>query len=238
MSTKITRESFISPDIDKVAISKETMFAVGEDGESIVEVPIPESIKTSGIIPEGYTVGVWTYLFCFQCLNTTIALLDFHLDPATVISALAKANITTMESVRASIFLSFSLQIYNVKFDVFRDLTEEQFASIKGTINDAENVTIAPIDVVENVRRIIFIFIFTEFFTLSETWSDGECTRGECGAGRRGGRRGRGDSREYVTTPMMNINERLRIGALRWNVIDIYRFLDPIQRIKRIGEIL
>ena len=33
MSNKITRESFISPGVDKVAISKETMFAVGEDGE-------------------------------------------------------------------------------------------------------------------------------------------------------------------------------------------------------------
>ena len=57
MSNKVTRESLISPDIDKVAISKKTMFDVGEDGESIVEVPIPESIKAIGIIPEGYTVG-------------------------------------------------------------------------------------------------------------------------------------------------------------------------------------
>jgi hypothetical protein len=57
MSNRITRESFISPDIVKVAISKETMFDVGENGEGIFEVPIPESIKATGIIPEGYTVG-------------------------------------------------------------------------------------------------------------------------------------------------------------------------------------
>ena len=58
MSNKITRESLISPDIEKVAISKKTMFVLSEDEESVLEVPIPESIKESGIIPEGYTVGV------------------------------------------------------------------------------------------------------------------------------------------------------------------------------------
>lgn len=57
MPNKITRESLISPDIVKVAISKKTMFDIGDDGESIVEVPVPESIKATGIIPEGYTVG-------------------------------------------------------------------------------------------------------------------------------------------------------------------------------------
>ena len=56
MSNKITRECFISPDIVKVAISKETMFDIGEDGE-VVEVPMPESIKATGIIPEGYSIG-------------------------------------------------------------------------------------------------------------------------------------------------------------------------------------
>ena len=58
MSTKITRESLVlpTPDIAKVALSKKTMFDFGEDG-SIFEVPIPESIKATGIIPEGYTVG-------------------------------------------------------------------------------------------------------------------------------------------------------------------------------------
>lgn len=47
----------MSPDIIKVAISNKTMFDLGEDGKSIVEVPIPESIKESGILPEGYAVG-------------------------------------------------------------------------------------------------------------------------------------------------------------------------------------
>ena len=58
MPNPITRESFISPDIDKVAISKETMFVVSENGENVVEVPMLESIKSSGIIPEEYAVGV------------------------------------------------------------------------------------------------------------------------------------------------------------------------------------
>ena len=49
----------MSPDIVKVAISKGTMFDVSKDGESVAQVPIPESIKATGIIPEGYTVGEW-----------------------------------------------------------------------------------------------------------------------------------------------------------------------------------
>ena len=32
------------------------MFDVVEDEENIVEVPIPDSIKATGIIPEGYAV--------------------------------------------------------------------------------------------------------------------------------------------------------------------------------------
>jgi hypothetical protein len=47
----------ISPDIVKVAISNKTMFDFSEDGKTIAEVPIPESIKATGIIPEGYAVG-------------------------------------------------------------------------------------------------------------------------------------------------------------------------------------
>jgi hypothetical protein len=59
MPTKLTRACLISPNVDRVALSKETMFDFGEkDGEStIVEIPMPESIKAAGIIPEGYSVG-------------------------------------------------------------------------------------------------------------------------------------------------------------------------------------
>lgn len=46
MSNKITRQwLFRKIDFDK-------------DG-NIAEVPIPEIIKATGIIPEGYTVGEW-----------------------------------------------------------------------------------------------------------------------------------------------------------------------------------
>jgi hypothetical protein len=57
MSNKITRERLISPDIAKVAISKETMLDFSEDGKSVVEVPIHETIKATGMIPEGYAIG-------------------------------------------------------------------------------------------------------------------------------------------------------------------------------------
>ena len=57
MAIPITRDVFISPEVEMVAISKKTMYVENEGGE-IVEVPIPESIKMTGEIPEGYAVGV------------------------------------------------------------------------------------------------------------------------------------------------------------------------------------
>ncbi|KAF8703099.1 hypothetical protein AX14_014200 [Amanita brunnescens Koide BX004] len=78
MSNKITRECFMYPDIAKVAISKETMYDMGKDGE-VVEVPIPESIKATGIIPEGYSI-------------------------ATVVAALANINMTAIEHLSDAFF--------------------------------------------------------------------------------------------------------------------------------------
>ncbi|KDR76492.1 hypothetical protein GALMADRAFT_225549 [Galerina marginata CBS 339.88] len=80
MPEKLTRACLVSADVDKVAISKETMYTVGEDGETIIEVPMPESIKETGTIPEGYAV-------------------EYYLDPATVVTSLARLKITTVESV-------------------------------------------------------------------------------------------------------------------------------------------
>jgi len=92
MSTKLTRASFISSDIDKVAISKETMYVVEENGESVVEVPIPESIKITGIVPEGYSV-------------------DYHLDPSVVVNSLAKIDITTIEQLPGNLFAELKAQV-------------------------------------------------------------------------------------------------------------------------------
>ena len=54
---RITRDTFISADIVDVALSKATMCAIGEDGQSIVEVPIPKSMKETKTIPEEYAIG-------------------------------------------------------------------------------------------------------------------------------------------------------------------------------------
>ena len=56
-STKITPENLISSDIVKVALTKKTMVDVGKDGKSLVKVPIPESAKATGILPEGFSIG-------------------------------------------------------------------------------------------------------------------------------------------------------------------------------------
>jgi predicted peptidase len=47
----------ISPDVVKVAISKNIMFDVSKDGKKIVGIPIPESVKATGILPDGFAVG-------------------------------------------------------------------------------------------------------------------------------------------------------------------------------------
>ena len=49
----------------EAAFSKGTWFVVGKDGESVVEEPMPESIKATGKIPEGYALGESCYLLLF-----------------------------------------------------------------------------------------------------------------------------------------------------------------------------
>ncbi|KAF8903328.1 hypothetical protein CPB84DRAFT_1774576 [Gymnopilus junonius] len=84
MSTPITRETFISSDHVKVAAANPTMVKLSADGEGIEDVPVPASIKETGILPDGYSV-------------------DFILDPIVVIKALAKQDITTVEQLSDSL---------------------------------------------------------------------------------------------------------------------------------------
>lgn len=109
-SNIITRESLISSDIVKVAISKETMFDVSKDGESVVEVPIPESIKTTGIITVSVSKAT-LFPVSHVYITTTIAVADYRLHPALVVATLAKNNMTTIESVpRPCLLFIFPLQ--------------------------------------------------------------------------------------------------------------------------------
>lgn len=90
-------------------------------------------------------------------------MVDYILDPATVIATLAKNNMTTMESVLRACPLSFSLQIDNTEFDIFRQLPDDLFVKVKEVLNAADNLTIAPSFVVEGVSTIMFFLFFTEF---------------------------------------------------------------------------
>ena len=56
MPTPLTREMFMSSDYAKVTAARPTMFQLGED-DNITEVPVPEHVKETGIIPEGHSVG-------------------------------------------------------------------------------------------------------------------------------------------------------------------------------------
>ena len=103
MSTKLTREHFIEPGAVTTALSKETMFDFKEG--KIAEVPIPPSVKKAGTIPDGFTIGEYSCSFVclFSCSQIAIATLDFHYDPAVVITTLARNGITTFESVHFNI---------------------------------------------------------------------------------------------------------------------------------------
>ncbi|PPR06392.1 hypothetical protein CVT26_004653 [Gymnopilus dilepis] len=76
--TPLTRETFISPDYVKIATTKSTMFTTSPEG--VVEVPLLDSIKETGNIPQGYSI-------------------DFVLDPSRVVRLLAKQKITTVEQI-------------------------------------------------------------------------------------------------------------------------------------------
>ena len=67
----------------------------------------PWEHKSDRKIPEGYAVSS-SYLFMFSVSFYMIAALGYHLEPSTVISALAKNNITTVELVLRAYPQSFS----------------------------------------------------------------------------------------------------------------------------------
>ena len=56
MPTLLTWEVFISDDYVKIAVAQSTMFKTTADG-GIKEVPIPASVRETGNIPDGYSVG-------------------------------------------------------------------------------------------------------------------------------------------------------------------------------------
>ena len=81
-----------------------------------------------------------------------IAEVGYALEPSTVIAALAKINITTVESVLRAFPLSFSsTNSLGWIWYFFSQLPKEAFADLKETFNSADNVNIAPIHVVEEV---------------------------------------------------------------------------------------
>ena len=57
MSTSLTRELFISPDHARIAATHSVMYKITADGEDVQEVPVPASVRATGIIPDGFTVG-------------------------------------------------------------------------------------------------------------------------------------------------------------------------------------
>ena len=55
--TSLTRELFISPDHVKIAATQSVMYKITADGEDVQEAPVPASVRATGILPDGYTVG-------------------------------------------------------------------------------------------------------------------------------------------------------------------------------------
>ena len=121
------------------------------DGEGVVEEPIPESIRATGRSPKGMLWVSSSYLFMFSVSFYIIAALGYHLEPSTVISALAKNNITTVELVLRAYPQSFSSTNSYAEFFYYSQLPNTALARMKEIMNNPNNVSIAPIDVVEEV---------------------------------------------------------------------------------------
>ena len=88
-----TRDSFIADDHVQVAISNlKTIWS--EDEGPFKEIPMPQSIKESGVLPEGYCVGMSLFISIFKTRSSLIHHIpDFAHDPATTIYALASVGI-------------------------------------------------------------------------------------------------------------------------------------------------
>ncbi|KAF8959859.1 hypothetical protein BDZ97DRAFT_1374035 [Flammula alnicola] len=76
---RITRSLLIDDDHVKIATTLPTMFILSES-EGVEEVPMPEYIKETGVLPDGYSV-------------------DFILDPGRVVSVLAEAGTTMLSQL-------------------------------------------------------------------------------------------------------------------------------------------
>ena len=88
-----TRDSFIADYYVQIAISNaNTIWS--KDGP-LREIPMPQSIKESGVLPEGYCVGMFFFLFYFfkTCSLLLMTTLAFMHDPATTIRGLASIGI-------------------------------------------------------------------------------------------------------------------------------------------------
>lgn len=98
MPTLLTRETFTSSDYLKIAATQATMFKTTADGEVVEEVPVPARVRETGTIPDGYSVGDSLHRLLVQAtFFAKTAVLDFVLDPATVIISLKKQEIIAVE---------------------------------------------------------------------------------------------------------------------------------------------
>jgi len=57
MYIPLTRETIITSYYVKIAAAQSIMFKTTSDGEGVEGIPVPESVRETGIIPEGYSVG-------------------------------------------------------------------------------------------------------------------------------------------------------------------------------------
>ena len=82
----ITRETFINPDYERIAATEtETMVkGMNEETGELMTVKVPRSIKQSGKIPEGYSVGE-LILHPSAALGVECDAADFIMDPIMIV---------------------------------------------------------------------------------------------------------------------------------------------------------
>ena len=94
---RLTRSTFISPDLQKIAAALPTMYALSQETNSLEFVPTPMKVKETGIIPAGFSVGMIFYYSYRSTAENKRGITDLVADPAVLVMALADMGITDVE---------------------------------------------------------------------------------------------------------------------------------------------
>jgi hypothetical protein len=141
-SQKLTRSMLISQDLEKIAAASPTMYIGTPDHQGVMLVPTPASVAMTGIIPEGFSIGMSScHISChFICIMTCCIRLG--LGPRHCPRCL----------FYGICFISLHLIVPSkIDVGVCSRFPQETIEALKAIMNSPDNVKIVPTSIYENV---------------------------------------------------------------------------------------